>query len=178
MFMMSAILLQGFFAPEQEAENGVEQVEIGEDGQPLLANKIADDADSESNDGADDVDEDQPAPVETQRTSKDEFVSFGSLAPDGSDRYLIVVNKRGGTIHRIELNFRDEKGRYKYRDIVWKGGYLGNLECETVDEQTIVRVVGAGTPAEAAGIKVGDVVVSLGGQPIICLLYTSDAADE
>lgn len=96
----------------------------------------------------------------------DEFVTFGSLAADSGDRYLITANLKGGTIRRVELNFRNRKGRLKYRDLEYQGGYLGCLECIDTPAGCLVRAVGDGTPAQVAGIKVGDILVSMSGEPI------------
>lgn len=97
----------------------------------------------------------------------DNLVSFGSVNADGSDRYLITANKLGGTIRRVELNFRDANGRYRYRDAVWKGGYLGCLDCVDTNAGCTVRVVGDSTPAQLAGILAGDVIVSINGEPVV-----------
>ena len=63
------------------------------------------------------------------------------------------------------MNFRKPDGKYKYRDIVWEGGYLGSLDCLDTDKGCEVRVVGPGTPAQLAGIEVGDVIVSVNDEP-------------
>ncbi len=104
-----------------------------------------------------------------------DLITIGSLNQSGSDRYLITLNPYGGTIRRIELNLRDPKtGDFKYRDLEWKGGYIGALECyDTKSNQVIVGVVGPGTPAEMAtaqgvtgGIQKGDVLESFDGEKI------------
>ena len=102
------------------------------------------------------------------------LVTIGSLYETGSDRYLITLNPLGGTVRRIELNVRDpETGRYRYRDLVWKGGYIGSLEAHDTDKGVRVGVVGPGTPADMAtaagsdgGIKAGDLLIDLNGEPI------------
>ena len=93
---------------------------------------------------------------------------MGSLSADGSDRYLVTINKRAATIHRVELNFRDKRsGRFKYRDLVWKGGFLGSLACKDTPDGCTAMLVGEGTPAQLAGIEAGDVIVSINGEPIV-----------
>ena len=103
-----------------------------------------------------------------------DLLTVGSLDADGANRYLITVNPYGGTVRRIELNVRDERtGRYKYRDLVWKGGYIGSLEVHDTASGVRVGVVGAGTPANLAnssdvqgGILPGDILKLLNGESI------------
>ena len=175
-FMMSAMLLHSlFFPPKVPVGAGLEQATetaAQDDAEAAHADgnakPITEDTSIDVQEATDNQANPSVPPVKIQRTSEDEFVSFGSLAADGSDRYLVTANKRGGTIRRIELNFRNKKnGRYKYRDLVWTGGYLGCLDSINTDEGPKVRVVGKGTPAEIAGVKVGDIIVSLDGEPIV-----------
>ena len=102
-----------------------------------------------------------------------DLITIGSLNASGTDRYLITLNPYGGTVRRIELNLRDPKtGNYKYRDILWEGGYLGSLECHDTANGVRVGVVGPGTPANLAtgdatgGIQKGDLLVSLNDEKI------------
>ena len=103
-----------------------------------------------------------------------DLITIGSLHETGKDRYLITLNPYGGTVRRIELNVRDSNaGEYKYRDLVWKGGYIGSLEVHDTDKGVRVGVVGAGTPADmatspdvAGGIKAGDLLIDLNGESI------------
>ena len=190
--MISAMLLQSMFRPKPadnpEAANldPAGQVQQDTDGAadgdaPALATD-AESTDAESTEGEDaaddtstpdqaaadeDAEEAADAPV-VKRKSEDDFVQMGSLAADGSDRYLVTINKRAGTIHRVELNFRNKRnGRFKYRDLVWKGGYLGSLACEDTPEGCTARLVGSGTPAQLAGIEPGDVIVSINDEPVV-----------
>ncbi len=107
--------------------------------------------------------------------TEEEFVSLGSLSESGGDRYLMAINLRGGTIHRLELNYRNKKnGRLEYRDLEYKGGYLGSLDCLDTKNGCQVRTVGQGTPAFEAtapgitgGIKPGDILVAIDDEPIV-----------
>ncbi len=109
------------------------------------------------------------------KNTDDKFITIGSLGTESSDRYLITINQRGGTIHRIELNFYQSKStRPKYRDLENNGGYLGCLDCLDTSAGCLVRTVGNGTPASNAsapkvtgGILVGDLLVALDGEPIV-----------
>lgn len=103
----------------------------------------------------------------------DDFVKLGSLNEDGSDRYLVTINRKGGTVHRVELNARNTKGKFLYRDIVTQGGYLGSPNLLTnAKQQHVVNAVGRGTPAALAGLKEGDILKTLatsegGPEPIL-----------
>ena len=103
-----------------------------------------------------------------------DLVTIGSLHATGADRYLITINPYGGTVRRIELNARDERtGKFKYRDLVWRGGYIGSIEAHDTSKGVRVGVVGPGTPADMAtasgtsgGIRKGDMLVSFNDEPI------------
>jgi YidC/Oxa1 family membrane protein insertase len=103
-----------------------------------------------------------------------ELVTIGSLYETGTDRYLITLNPYGGTVRRIELNVRNPRtGKYKYPDLLWKGGYIGSLEVHDSKSGVRVGVVGAGTPADLAtspnnqgGIKAGDILISLNDESV------------
>ena len=88
--------------------------------------------------------------------------AIGSLAPDSGQRYLITANALGGTIRRIELNHRRENGRHFYRDLEITYGYVGSLDCYDSSEGCKVGIVGAGTPADTAGLQRGDVIDQIG----------------
>ena len=96
-----------------------------------------------------------------------DLTSIGSLDPDSGQRYLITANSIGGTIRRIELNHRKEDGRHYYRDLEITYGYIGSLDCFDSPDGCKVGIVGAGTPAEAAGLKQGDIIESIGDVAIV-----------
>ena len=95
-----------------------------------------------------------------------DLTTIGSLDPDSGQRYLITANSLGGTIRRIELNHRKENGRHFYRDLEITYGYIGSLDCYDDSEGCKIGIVGAGTPAQSAGLKQGDVIDSIGGVDI------------
>lgn len=119
----------------------------------------SDQADSE-NTPAESVDEVAAEPDETPQTSAPApaFVKLGSLNPDGSDRFLVTVNQNGGTLHRVELNFRDSEGEIRYRDLATKGGYLGSFNTVENSNKITVVAVGRHTPAALAGLQKGDII--------------------
>ena len=104
----------------------------------------------------------------------EQFPMLGSLDPADNTRFLVTFTTRGGAIKKIESNIRKKrKDRLAYRDLEYKGGYLGDLQLEgSIVGQTEtelgktalrVRAVGKGTPADLGGIKVGDQIVALQG---------------
>ena len=191
--MMGLILFENFFRsqppPAGQADQAVAAADASgqTDDEPanngdededdkLTANQPTEDSQSgETDSQAADSDlkptDNEPAPTPK---SEDSFVTLGSLGENSSDRYLITVNEKGGTIHRVELNFRDQRnGQFKYRDLEYDGGYLGCLDCIDTPAGCRVQTVGAGTPAALAkaanaegGIQVGDILVSLDDEPI------------
>jgi YidC/Oxa1 family membrane protein insertase len=176
-FMMTAVILQNYLMPDPQ-EDVAQQVEVG-DGAPQVENNTEKTDDGNSTPASREVagqpagdapveeTEAQTAPVETPtRTSSDEFVTMGSLNPDGLDRYLVTINKLGGTISRVELNVRDADGRYTYRDLIWEGGYIGCLDPVDTPDGVRVRTVGEGTPASVAGVMVGDLILAVDEEPI------------
>jgi YidC/Oxa1 family membrane protein insertase len=89
-----------------------------------------------------------------------EWVSLGSA--DGSYRMLATVTNRGAAVERIELSSR------RFHDLEDRSGYLGHLEGTKPPDKAgcLVRVVGAGTPADKAGLKPGDVVTAVDGEAV------------
>lgn len=87
--------------------------------------------------------------------------AIGSVESEGPYRMLLTVDNVGAGVERIELASK------QYLDLDNRSGYLGQLGLVSESpEGARVTVVGAGTPAEAAGLKVGDVLVSALHQPI------------
>ncbi len=81
--------------------------------------------------------------------------SLGTLDPDGPVGMLVTLSSRGGTVERIELageQFHDQDDR---------GAYIGHLAADVVPEGCRLGVVGPGTPAAAAGLRAGDVLLRI-----------------
>ncbi len=97
----------------------------------------------------------EPAPAE-------EWISLGSADPDDPYRMLVTLTNRGAALAQVELSST------RYREIDDRSGYLGHL----VMDKTLpgpgqpVQLVGAGTPAAKAGIKVGDIIQEIDGKPV------------
>lgn len=135
-------------APEQEADGAEAAEQTGDSG------GVADQTPpSKSQTG-----EQQPAesePVADEPVAEPQKVGLGSIDPDSPYRMLITLDNVGAGVERIELS-SDE-----YRDLDDRSGYLGRLS--TIDAPVggaQVTVVGRGTPAEQAGIAVGDIIRS------------------
>lgn len=82
-------------------------------------------------------------------------------------RMLVTLNNAGATIERIELNrYPDLEDWIAFglekEGMHWnRAGYLGNLAPVKAEKGVKVQVVPPGTPADAAGLKAGDVITAL-----------------
>ncbi|MDO5581040.1 MAG: YidC/Oxa1 family insertase periplasmic-domain containing protein [Planctomycetia bacterium] len=93
-----------------------------------------------------------------------QFITLGSVDPKSPYRMMITLSNRGAGVARIELNEKN------YLDTQDKTGYFGQI---IVDESLVqkeikegkkgvaVQVVGAGTPAQKAGLKAGDRILAV-----------------
>lgn len=113
---------------------------------------------------AEPVPEPSAQPAEVEEPAR--WFTLGSLSADGKDRFLATFCSRGGTLERLELNARDRKGAYRYRDLEHAGGYAGSLELTPGEGGLQVNVVGRGTPAGLAGVLPGDTLVAMNGEPV------------
>lgn len=114
---------------------------------------------------------DEPvADDEPETESPLEYITLGSVDKDSAYRMLVTLTNQGAAVRRVELASR------RYSDLQDRGGYLGHLEL-TADPAggLLVQVVGAGTPAAAAGIEPGDRIVSITrNEEIVPLLSPAD----
>ncbi len=101
-------------------------------------------------------------PAAPPKQVADEWITLGSGDPTQPYRMLVTLTNRGAAVERIELNSS------RFHDIEDRGGYLGHLEGELPKGKRgcRARVVGPGTPADRAGLKVGDIVTALDGEKI------------
>ena len=84
------------------------------------------------------------------------WVTLGQIDSTGTKFPLLVtLTNRGAAIERIELS--------KYFDIDDNTGYLGQFSPEDADGGCLLQVVGAGTPAERAGLRSGDILTGING---------------
>ena len=119
-------------------------------------------------------------PVELERPADPTWLTLGSMAPDEGYFLLVTLNTRGGGIERIEMTERNDSGALRYRRVDVRSGYLGYLAAESSSQAdgVVVNVVGPGTPAQAAGIQLGDVIVSLAGQTVTTREQLNQALSE
>ncbi|OUX51166.1 MAG: preprotein translocase YidC [Rhodopirellula sp. TMED283] len=106
---------------------------------------------------------------EIKRPQNTEWLTVGSM--DATDDYFMLVTlcSKGAGIERLELTERDRSGALKYRRVDVTSGYLGYFAgTDLVDtDGVLVNVVGPGTPAAAAGIQVGDIIVGIEGEAVV-----------
>lgn len=132
------------------ANQGGEETQTADNDPPLVAPPPSDPAA-------------QPAPVNPPVAQgpqePQQRVTIGSADPESDYVMLVTANNRGGVIERIELNnprFRELEARREGR------GYPGELAVTDAPAGgVIVNAVGAGTPAAAAGLKVGDRITAI-----------------
>jgi YidC/Oxa1 family membrane protein insertase len=93
--------------------------------------------------------------------------TLGSADPDDPYRMLVTWDNKGAAVDRVELNSP------RYHDLEDRNGYLGHLMMDrnAIDKDDRgkgypVQVVGPGTPAAEAGLKVGDFITAVGDQKI------------
>lgn len=107
-----------------------------------------------------DAEERPVAPEIEQAKVEPGWVTLGSMDPSGPYRMLVTLTNKGAAVTRIELN------EDKYRDVQDHTGYLGQIVADLnelgdfFENGCLVQVVGPGTPAEKAGLRVNDRIVA------------------
>ncbi len=155
--MMAFFLLQAYLNPPKPPQEKVDEVTQPRDAvkpedQPTLADDTEKTEPVESDAAVSEMQDIQ----ETQAAAT--FVTLGSMAPGSPYRSLITLTNKGAAVSRIELNDP------RYREVQDLTGYLGQIVVDMgeLPQETSgcpVQVVGPGTPAEKAGLKVGDMIV-------------------
>ncbi len=116
------------------------------------------------------VEPDTAEPEVQQRPERPSWSTLGSMDADSGYNMLVTLNSRGGGIERVELTERNDKGKFRYRRIDTRSGYLGYFAGESAADAdgVVVNVVGPGTPAALAtaagnvtGLQVGDVIIAV-----------------
>lgn len=99
------------------------------------------------------------------------WATLGSGDPDSPYRLLAYFHSKGAALVAAELNSR------RFRDLEYRSGHLGYLAPTNVEdgEGCQVRTVGPGTPAERAGVRVGDLIVMADSKPITSTLDLESA---
>ncbi len=90
------------------------------------------------------------------------YATLGSADPQSPYRMLVTLTTRGAAVVRAELNGA------RYPSVDDRSGYLGHVVDNSglAETECLVQAVGAGTPAEKAGMKPGDLITSVGGEPV------------
>ncbi|MCE9553103.1 MAG: YidC/Oxa1 family insertase periplasmic-domain containing protein [Planctomycetes bacterium] len=99
-------------------------------------------------------------PSEPDPKLPEQFVTLGSLDPQQPYRMLVTITNRGAAVVRAELN------QARFRDQDDEAGYLGHLLPVDAKGGARVQVVGPGTPAAVAGLKVDDVITAVGNESV------------
>lgn len=84
-----------------------------------------------------------------------EYATLGSVDRETGYRMLVTLTNKGAAVRRAEMSSP------RFLDLHDRSGYLGHLEFDPTTDGLKVQVVGAGTPAESAGVKAGDVVTGI-----------------
>ena len=140
--------------PDGQEPNGQEPkdpAEIGPDDQP------------EPEEEPETVPAEEPADVAQPEVAQ-QWLTLGSTAEDSPYRMMVTLTNQGASVASIELN------NPRYGDLN-RAGYLGLLDESLVDEAIggkgcLIQVVGPGTPAAAAGLQPGDVLLEIGEKPV------------
>jgi YidC/Oxa1 family membrane protein insertase len=114
------------------------------------------------NEPAQEQDQPKPEPTKEEPAAPRKWVAMGSADPASPYKMLVLADSAGASIPRIELTST------RFRDLEWEGAYMGHvtMEGEADGRGAPVQVVPPGTPADKAGLKVGDLVTGFDGKPI------------
>ncbi len=151
---VALVILQSVFFPPKIPEAGVENTV-----QPPAQELAGDEPQSTSPALAGPAAE--PAPALPR-----DFLTLGSFDPQGGP-LVVTLDTRGATVRRVELNARKSNGSFQYTDVDYRHAYIGQLEPESVTGGCQVNVATPGAPAVVAGIRKGDVIYSLNGEPVL-----------
>ncbi|MDG2470824.1 MAG: YidC/Oxa1 family insertase periplasmic-domain containing protein [Pirellulaceae bacterium] len=106
-------------------------------------------------------------PVTAKRMIEQRFFSLGSLATDSPYRFLATFDNTAASLRRLELVQRHSgSDMLRYRDLEVLHGYLGHLDLIDETEGPRIQTIGRHTPADLAGLKVGDVITALNGETV------------
>ena len=141
-----------------KGKEGEPKAPAGDEAAPLAAEEPADPEKAANENGA------KPAAA-VAKAFPAKTVALGSLNNSSPYRMLVTLTSSGAAVERVELN----SPRYQELEdpaIRPVAGYLGHLSPTDGKPGARVEVVGAGTPAAAAGIQIGDIVTDVGGQVV------------
>jgi YidC/Oxa1 family membrane protein insertase len=100
-----------------------------------------------------------PAPA-VEDELEEKYFSLGSADSTKPFRMVATLTSRGAALERVELNGP------RFMALEVRSGYMGYLAPIDGKGGALVRVVGASTPADLAGIQPGDVITKLDDRQI------------
>ncbi len=152
-----------FVPPQQVAKENAAEAEAAAEAEDVPVEDV------EQNPEQQPAEEPEEAEPPIERTSKRQWMTLGSMASASGHHMLVTLTTLGGGIERIELTERKEDGSLKYRRVDVRHGYLGYFAGQPAAQVDGVKVnvVGPGTPADEAGVRVGDVIVAIGGETVV-----------
>jgi YidC/Oxa1 family membrane protein insertase len=114
----------------------------------------------------------QPVPPEPPVESKQ--VTLGSGDPSSPFRMLVYLTNDGAAVERLEMNSP------QYLELDDRSGYLGYLSPADASNRggALVRVVGPGTPAAAAGLEAGDVITAIDKKKVDSAVSLTNAFEQ
>ncbi len=173
-FFIAYMSLRAMFAPPMLVPDE-DEIAIVDDAETDTVADI-DTATAVESDAAE-SDADSAAVQIAARPKSAEWLTLGSMDAASGHVMLVTLTNRGSGLERLELTDRDQRGRFKYRRVDVRSGYMGYI-AGTPDESGLgvrVNVVGPGTPVAQAiesdggprpGLLVGDVIVAVNNKVV------------
>ncbi len=93
----------------------------------------------------------------------EKVVTLGSLDPTKNSKLLVTISSRGAGVERVELVEQEKPGKFKFRALEFDGSYIGYLSGKETTSGLLVRSIPDGSPAQAAGLNVGDTITKVNG---------------
>ncbi len=107
-----------------------------------------------------------PAPPDVPAT----WHTLGSFRNDAGYRLVVTLTSKGAGVERVELVEQSKPGRFKYRSLAHRGGYLGYLAGQEEKEGLRIQSIAEGSPAflaesktekSGSGLLPGDLLTSV-----------------
>jgi PDZ domain len=79
--------------------------------------------------------------------------TLGSFRNDAGYRLVVTLTSKGAGVERVELVEQTKPGRFKYRSLAHRGGYLGYLAGQEEKDGLRIHSIAEGSPAFLAESK-------------------------
>ncbi len=79
--------------------------------------------------------------------------TLGSFRDEDGYRLVVTLSSKGAGVERVELVEQLKPGRFRYRSLAHRGGYLGYLAGDEEKEGLRIRSIAQGSPAALAASK-------------------------